>query len=81
MKILITDDFYSAYELYEASDYLSTDDGFSVEDYVAEQIKEKDGVDLDPDEFTLLGTQDTIDTEDAIKEADTTIFISDILEV
>lgn len=70
MKVLITEDFYSNYELYE------TEDISELKDYVSLMANGK-SAELDETRHILVGSQDDIDTETAIKEADEIIYISD----
>ena len=73
MKVLITSDFYSEYELYE------TDNLAGLKNYVALMANGGD-TELDPKQYKLLGTDDNITTEDVIKMADEIIYISDYEE-
>ena len=68
MKILIAGDFYSEFELYETSD----PDG--LKDSIKRLIN---GEDVDTSKHTILGTHDTMETQETIKQADKVIYISD----
>lgn len=71
MKILIAGDFYSEFELYETSD----PDG--LKDSIKRLIN---GEDVDTNKHTILGTHDTINTQEAIAQADEVVFISDLID-
>lgn len=66
MKILIATSFYSEYELYDTND----PDGL-VKD-IRNMAK---GKEVDTSRHKLLGYQDTIDTQEAIAQADKVVFI------
>ena len=71
MKILVASDFYAEYELYETND--------------PEDLKEvvkrlATGEDADTSKHTVLGYQDTMDTQEAIAQADEVVFISDLID-
>ena len=68
MRILVASDFYSEFELYETSD----PDG--LKDSIKRLIN---GEDVDTNKHTILGTHDTIETQEAITQADEVIYISD----
>lgn len=70
MKVLITEDFYTDYELYE------TEDINELKDYIS-HMSNGESAELDETRHILIGSQDDIDTETAIKEADEIIYISD----
>ena len=71
MKILLAQEFFTDYELYETSD--------------PELLKHKIalalmGHDVDIKPAVILGTQDDMTTEEAEQQADEIIFLSDIAE-
>lgn len=71
MKVLITSDFYSEYELYE------TNNVNGLKNYAALMVQNID-VDLDENQYKLLGYQDTLETQEAIEQADEIIYIDEI---
>ena len=74
MKVLITSDFYSDFELYE-TEHLN-----GLKNWIALSIVSDKPIDLDPKQYKLIGNQDTMDTQDAIDQADETLFTSDFME-
>ena len=73
MKILIATDFYAEYELYE------TDKPEGLKNYISLMLLGSD-IELDENKYKLIGNQDTIETQEAIEQADKIIYISDIAE-
>ena len=71
MKVLITSSFYSEYELYE------TNNVNGLKNYAALMVQNID-VDLDENQYKLLGYQDTLETREAIEQADEIIYIDEI---
>ena len=71
MKVLITSSFYSEYELYE------TNNVNGLKNYAALMVQNID-VDLDENQYKLLGYQDTLETQEAIEQADEIIYIDEI---
>lgn len=74
MKILVTTDFYDTYELYE------TENPEGLKEYVKVMANENRSIELDPDEYKLIGTHDEIWTQEALEAADEVIFIEDYIE-
>ncbi len=72
MKVLITSDFYSEYELYE------TDNPTGLKNYVALMANGYD-VDPDPKQYRLLGSDSDFTTCEAIEMADEIIYVSDYI--
>ena len=73
MKALITADFYSEYELYETSD---PDDLTNwVRDMVNGRFRK-----IDDQKHKLITSHDEMDTDEAIKKADTIIYCNDLVE-
>lgn len=71
MKILVASDFYSEFELYETSD------PNGLKDNIKRLIN---GEDVDISKHTILGTHDTIDTQEAIAQADKIIYTSELMD-
>ena len=71
MKVLITSSFYSEYELYE------TNNVNGLKNYAALMVQNID-VDLDENQYKLLGYRDTLETQEAIEQADEIIYIDEI---
>lgn len=71
--ILVTTDFYSEFELYETTD---PDD---LKEYLTKLYSGED-VELDEAKHELIGSQDDIDTQDAINAADETIYTYELVE-
>lgn len=72
MKVLITSDFYSEYELYE------TENINGLKNYAALMVLNTPDLELDENKYKLIGNQDTMTTEEAIKQADEIIYIDEI---
>ena len=67
-----TSDFYTEYEIYK------TDNITGLKNYVAIMaLDNTSDIKLDPIKYQLIGSQDNIDTETALKMADEVIYISD----
>jgi len=73
MKILVTADFYSEFELYETSD--PEDFKSWVRDMVNERPR-----DLDESKHQIIGFHETMETEEATKAADEIIYMTDLYE-
>ena len=73
MKILVTGDFYSEYELYETN---------FIDDLKAwiKAALNGENKPLDSNKHKLIGSHDTICTDDAIKQADMTIYVADLMD-
>lgn len=73
MKILFADSFYSEFELYETS---------NPEDLKATIKKLVNGepANIDETQHTIIGSQDDLETDDAINQADETIFSFELYE-
>jgi len=71
MKVLITSDFYTDYELYE------TEKPNGLKNWVALSMMQPDPLPLNPNVYRLIGTQDEITEEDARSQADEIIYTSD----
>ena len=72
MKILIASDFYAEYELYE------TNNPEHLKQHIAELVNGDDIV--YNEHFECIGNQDTMDTQEAIAQADEVVFISDLID-
>lgn len=72
MKALITTDFYAEYELYE------TENINGLKNYVALMVLNTPDLELDENKYKLIGNQDTMTTEEAIKQADEIIYMDEI---
>ena len=71
--VLVTADFYGEYELYQTSD--PDDLETWVNDMVNGRFRE-----IDSNKHKLIGDYNTMDTDKAIKMADTTIWCNDLVE-
>lgn len=71
--ILVTTDFYSEFELYETTD---PDD---LKEYLT-ALYNGESVEIDETKHELIGSQDDIDTQDAINAADETIYCYELTE-
>lgn len=71
MKILIASDFYYEYELYKTSN----------RDNLIKHIKAlASGAPVISEGLELIGDQDTIDTQDAIQQADEIIYVNELID-
>ena len=70
MIVMITSDYYNEYELYKTEDLSDIEN--SLKTYFETGVYE-----MDPGKHELIGSQDTIDTDDAIETADKILYIDD----
>lgn len=73
MKVLITSDFYSEYELYE------TDNLAGLENYVSLMVNGGDA-NLDPEQHKLLGSDNDFAICEVKEMADEFIYITDYIQ-
>ena len=73
MIVLVTADFYSEFELYETKD--PEDLKSWVRDMVNERFRK-----IDDTKHKIIASHDTMETEEAIKKADITIWCNDLVE-
>jgi hypothetical protein len=73
MKVLVTADFYTEFELYETTD---ADD---LKSWVRDMVNGRTR-DLDETKHRIIASHETMDTETAIAEADPIIYMSDLDE-
>ena len=73
MKVLITSDFYSEYELYETNNLAG------LKEYVSLMVN---GIDanLDPEQYKLLGTDNNFAICEVKEMADEIIYITDYIQ-
>jgi hypothetical protein len=67
---MITSDYYSEYELYKTEDLNDIEN--SLKTYFDTGVYE-----MDPSKHELIGSQDTVDADDAIETADKILYIDD----
>ena len=68
ITVMIANSFYTDYELYRTGDLKDLEDNLTT--YFIEGV-----YNIDQDKHELIGSQDDIDTETALKMADEVIFI------